>query len=68
VAFKTDFYITGNTIVWMVFCLLLIACLVCYRVGYRNGFTDERRGWIEDVITGQNTPIVKPEGAENVER
>lgn len=56
---KTDVYISGSTLAWMVFCILIVGYPATYHLGYRHGQQDERQGWIEDVILGKNVPITQ---------
>lgn len=50
---RKDFNISGDTCLWMIFCILIIAIIFAYHRGRVDQKIEDDRQWSEDVDLGK---------------
>ncbi len=58
---REDFKVTPDTIIYILFSMLLLFILVSYKIGYKHGIMDEKIGWLED------KELKRPERKEKID-
>lgn len=53
---KEDFKISGDTCLWMIFCILILAIFISYHRGRIDQKVQDDQQWAEDMILGKNIP------------
>ena len=42
-----DFYVSGDTIIWMILLILLFGIVCSYHIGFKDGVDNEKIKWLE---------------------